>query len=216
MPPHSAEYFSLNDPHQLTHIDLMFDLMRDLMRTTEGVCVSMCVCVYLNVCARAWVGKCERLCFWTCWFGCTCISAYVYFSVYVCVGEWVFGCMCVRLCLCVYVYACVLPTHSLSLSMLWYLQYSSPSFCEKVQAGPRETCWESFLGILSTQTCSVVSSERKRFPIFCLLFLAEAAPILQAVCCMLLGEHFSILCCIASGRDRTSWAITAHPSSHTC
>ena len=27
MPPRSAEYFPLNDPHQLTHIDLMSDLI---------------------------------------------------------------------------------------------------------------------------------------------------------------------------------------------
>lgn len=40
------------------------------------------------------------------------------FPAYVCVDEWEFARMRARLRLCVYVYACVLPTHSLSLSML--------------------------------------------------------------------------------------------------
>lgn len=65
----------------------------------------------------------------------------VCFSAHVSTGKWVF--VCKLWWMCVYVYACVLPTHNLSLSMLWCLQYLL--LCGNIQAGPREACCEYIL-----------------------------------------------------------------------
>ena len=77
------------------------------------VIVSVCVCLYATVCARA----CVRA-HYVCAHICVCMCAYicVYVCVYVCVCARMYVCSCVRtfafmcvcVCVCVCVYACIM------------------------------------------------------------------------------------------------------------
>lgn len=213
MPPCSAEYFSLNDPSADTHwFNVWFNVR---LNAHKWGCVWACE----RVCSRVG-GWLRAFMFLSMLVGLHVrISAYVYFSAYVCVLM--SGCLCACVRGSVYVFMCMHVFCPLTAYLYPCCDiYSSPSLCLKVQSGPRETCWKFnlLLGILSVQTCSVVHSEKNRLPISAISGSCSLLKMLPScrLCVTLLGQHFSILRCIALGKDWTSWAIAAHPPSHAC
>lgn len=153
--------------------------------------VPKCVCV----CVHESVLKCGRviwvLCVWTCWLFCTCIC--VRLSAHMCLEKWVFVCGSLSLCLCV----CMCFAHSKPIFIHPAISKVVHLLVGRFRQGQDERVEK--LMFSGDSVC-----------------LAEAAPVLLTVYVKLLGECFSFLFCIASRRDWTSWAITAHRPSHTC
>lgn len=164
----------------------------------------MCVCGNVLLRGRASVSVYAFDHVWL--FVCTCVSAYVCFPAHVLMSG--------RVCLCVLrvqVLVCMFMRAHVCCPLMDYLYprcdiYSRLS--RRVQAGPRETrqelnvffFWEFCL--FKRGKCSL---NKNGF----LLFPAEVAPGSP-------GKLSAVLSNTASGRDWTSWVITAHPPSRAC
>lgn len=126
MPPCGAEYFCLNDPHQLTHIDLPFDLIRVCARVRAKRALA-CGWVSVSVCVfEPTVGLRTRASLLACVLMSGCLCACVRGSV--CVFMWLH----VFCPLKAYLYPCR-DIHS------------RPRLSGRVQAGPGETRWRFHL-----------------------------------------------------------------------
>lgn len=135
---------------------------------------------------------------------CTCVSAYVCFPAHVLTS----GCVCLCVLL-VQVPVCMFMRAHVCCPLMDYL-YPRCDICSRlsrrVQAGPRVFFLFFFsLGILSVQTWEVQLEQERVLLISCWS------------CSWLSRETLStILSSTASGRDWTSWVITAHPPSWAC